>query len=283
MDLEAVMTYRRTVEQSYTVKETLLYGLGLSLGQDPMDPVQLKFVYEKDLEVLPSMCNILAHPGFWVRDPALQIDWVNALHGEQRFVVHDALPPAGTVVATTRVLGVRDKGAGRGALLYFERCIAEKASGRELCTVQSTGFLRGDGGCGSTGMHLPALCEVPEEPPNESMDWATTPQSALIYRLSGDLNPLHAEPAVAAMAGFDRPILHGLCTMGMACFALISLLGEGQAARFREMQVRFSGVFYPGETLRLECWRSSEILRFRARVVERGSVVLDCGSAVMDA
>lgn len=279
MNLDAVMSYERTVEHTYTHKDTILYGLGLSLGRDPLDPEQLKFVYEQDLEVLPSMCNVLAHPGSWLREPDLQVDWVNALHGEQRFVVHDSLPAEGTVVGALKVLGVRDKGPDKGALLFFERAIMDKETGRRICTVQSTGFLRGDGGCGNAGEALPALAKKPNAPATGSLDWPTVHQCALIYRLSGDSNPLHVDPAVAVQAGFQRPILHGLCTMGMACLALIRLFAAGNPIHLRGMSVRFSGVFYPGETLRVECWRTSENIRFHARALERDSVVLDYGMA----
>lgn len=280
MNLEAVMNYRfPAIEHAYTQADTMLYGLGLSLGQDPSDVEQLQFVYEKGLRTLPSMCNVLAHPGFWLREPALGIDWVKALHGEQRFVMHRPLPPQGSVRGAIRVLGVEDKGPDRGALLFYEKVVTDEATAEKLCTVQTTGYLRGDGGCGSAGVRLPALEAVPARGPDATMDWPTTRQAALVYRLSGDLNPLHADPVIAAKAGFERPILQGLCTMGMACFGLIRLFGCGQPDLLRSMAVRFGGAIYPGETLRIEGWRDGGTIRFRAHVVERGGIVLDRGVA----
>ena len=283
MNLEAVMNYRfPAIARTYTQADTMLYGLGLSLGQDPSDAEQLKFVYEKGLRTLPSMCNVLAHPGFWLREPTLGIDWVDALHGEQRFVMHRPLPSQGSIRGVTRVLGVEDKGPDRGALLFYEKIVSDQATSEKLCTVQTTGFLRGDGGCGSAGVTLPALEAVPARGPDATFDWPTTRQAALVYRLSGDLNPLHADPAVAVKAGFERPILQGLCTMGMACFGLIKLFGRGQPDLLRGMAVRFGGAIYPGETLRMEGWRTGSTVHFRAHVVERGGIVLDRGVAEMD-
>lgn len=282
MNLDAVMAYEfPPVEHTYTEKDTMLYGLGLSLGRDPQDPEQLKFVYEKGLQALPSMCNVLAHPGFWLREPRLAIDWVRALHGEQRFVVHKPLPPRATVIGDMRVIGVEDKGPNKGALLFYEKVISAKSTGERLCTVQTTGFLRGDGGCGNAGVTLPGLEATPQAQPEATLDWPTGRQSALIYRLSGDLNPLHVEPSVAAQAGFQGPILQGLCTMGVACFGLIKLFCRGEPHRLRGMGVRFRDAIYPGETIRLECWRTDRTIWFRARVAERDSVVLDHGVAEM--
>lgn len=280
MNLATVMNYRLPpIEHRYTQTDTMLYGLGLSLGQHPSDVEELRFVYEKELWALPSMCNVLAHPGFWLREPTLEIDWVKALHGEQRFIIHKPLPSQGSVHGVTRVLGVEDKGQNRGALLFYEKTVMDLATSETLCTVQTTGFLRGDGGCGSAGVTLPALETVPMGPAEAVLDLATAPQAALIYRLSGDFNPLHADPAIAAKAGYKGPILHGLCTMGMACFGLIKMFCHGQPHLLRSMGVRFGGIIYPGETLRLEGWQSGRTIHFRARVTERGDMVLDRGVA----
>ena len=267
------------VQHTYSKKETILYALGLGIGNDPTDPGQLKYVYEEGLAVLPSMCNVLAYPGLWLSDPKYEVDWVHMLHGDQRFVVHHPLPTQGTVVGQLRVLGVEDKGSDKGALVFSERVLSDRATGERLCTVQTTGFLRADGGCGSGGEKLPALEPVPEREPDASVELPTYPQSALLYRLSADLNPLHVDPSVAAKAGFDRPILHGLCTMGVACFGLIRLFCGGDANRLAMMGMRFSNPVYPGETIRVEGWKSDRNIRFRAYAAERELLVLDWGAA----
>jgi acyl dehydratase len=280
MNLENVLRSKfAPIEHTYTKKDTILYALGLALGHDPLDPDQLKFVYESGLKTLPSMCNVLASPGFWLREPQYDIDWMKSLHGDQRFIVHKPLPTEGTVVGNVRVVGVEDKGANQGTLLFYEKVLYDKATGEKHCTVQTTGFLRGDGGCGSGGKALPELEPVPEQEPDAKLDLPTYPQSALLYRLCADPNPLHVDPVVAAKAGFERPILHGLCTMGVACFGIIKVFCNSDPERLTTMGTRFSNPVYPGETIRVEGWHDDHSARFRAYVVERDIIVLDRGTA----
>jgi acyl dehydratase len=267
------------VQHTYCKKDTILYALGLAIGNDPIDPGQLKYVYEKDLAVLPSLCNVLASPGLWLSDPKFEVDWVHMLHGDQRFIVHSPLPAEGSVSGQLRVIGVEDKGPAKGALVFFEKVLSDQATGKKLCTVQTTGFLRADGGCGSGGEKLPALEPLPEREPDVSLELPTYPQSALLYRLSADMNPLHVDPLIAAKAGFERPVLHGLCTMGVACFGLIRLFCGGDAERLAAMGMRFSNPVYPGETIRVEGWKTDRSIRFRAYAVERKLLVLDRGAA----
>ncbi len=267
------------VQQTYCEKDTMLYALGLGIGNDPTDPGQLKYVYEKNLVALPSMCNVLASPGLWLSDPIFEVDWVRLLHGEQRFVIHSPLPVEGGVTGQFRVIGVEDKGPAKGALLFFEKVLSDQVTGKKLCTVHTTGFLRADGGCGSGGEKLSVLEPVPEREPDRSVELETQPQSALLYRLSADMNPLHADPLVAARAGFERPILHGLCTMGVACYGLIRQLCGGDAKRLAAMGMRFINPVYPGDTVRLDVWNRGGNTRFRAYAVERELLVLDRGSA----
>jgi acyl dehydratase len=267
------------IQHTYSKKDTILYALGLAIGNDPIDPGQLKYVYEQGLVTLPSMCNVLAHPGLWLGDPMFEVDHKHMLHGDQRFVVHHPLPAEGSVVGKLRVIGVEDKSLEKGTLVFFERVLSDEITGEKLCTVQTTGFLRKDGGCGSAGEKLSELETLPERKPDASLELPTYPQSALLYRLSGDLNPLHADPVVAAKAGFERPVLQGLCTMGVACFGLISLFCGGDPVQLTAMGVRFSKPVYPGETIRVEGWRTGHNIRFRAYAAERKVLVLDRGAA----
>jgi acyl dehydratase len=271
------------VEQTYTERDTILYALGLGLGADPMDEDELRFVFEESdgFAALPSLPVVLAGPGFWVRDPDTGIDWKKILHGEQEFELHAPIPTSATVVGQTRISGIVDKGADKGALFYLERTITDKDTGTKLATLYSTTFARGDGGFdGPTGPTRPVHA-VPERDPDMHCDIEVVPRAALIYRLSGDPNPLHASPEVAAAAGFKQPILHGLCSLGVAGHAILKTCCGYDPARFKSLALRFSAPVYPGETIRTEMWRDGEVVSFRARVLERDVVVLNNGKAVV--
>ena len=259
----------------------MLYALGLGYGSNPSDAGQLAFVYENNLRTVPSICCVLAHPGFWAKNPMFGIDWLKMLHGEQSFEIHSPIPPEGTVIGTYEIVAVEDKGAGKGAILHQVKKLSDKQSGRLLATVRSVVFLRGDGGCGSFGEVPAAAAALPDGTPSSACDIATLPQSALIYRLSGDYNPIHADPEAATKAGFERPILHGLCTLGVATRALLSTFANGTPEHLKSLFVRFSRPVFPGETIRTEFFTSGREIRFRSRVLERDVVVLDRCSAVL--
>lgn len=174
-----------------------------------------------------------------------------------------------------------DKGAGKGAILHLVKTLDDAAAGTKLATVRSVLFLRGDGGCGNFGNAPAEPPPIPEQTPSQTMDIATLPQSALIYRLSGDYNPIHADPDAAAKAGFDRPILHGLCTLGVATRAVVAVFADGRPERLAALSARFSRPVFPGETIRTDFFGSGSQFRFRSRVLERDVVVLDRGTAVL--
>jgi len=281
IDVEKLMSWPfEAIEHSYTERDTILYALGLGFGADPMDEEQLRFVFEEPaLSALPTMAVVLAYPGFWVRDPESGIDWVKILHGEQGLTLHAPLPASGTVVATTKVTQILDKGADKGAIIYTSRTISDLATGQKLATVRASAFGRGDGGFGGPTGPSPEPHPIPEREPDEVCDLPTLPQAALIYRLSGDYNPLHASPTVARDAGFERPILHGLCTYGVAGHAILKTQCGYDPAKLKSMDLRFSAPVYPGETIRTEMWREGGVVAFRARALERGIVVLNNGRA----
>lgn len=263
------------VVQTLTQRDTILYALGLGFGDDPLNTDELAFVYERGLKAMPSLANILCHPGFWAQDPRYGIDWVKVLHAEQYFEIHSTLPPEGTIRGEVDVSGLEDKGPEKGALLHQRKALFDDASGRHLATVRQTLILRGNGGEGSFGESEAQPDALPDRQPDHVVDYPTRPGLALLYRLSGDWNPLHADPAIAAKAGFDRPILHGLCTNGIAARALISHFCGFDQTRLRAMFVRFSRPVTPGDTLRFEFFEDGDLLRFRARVPERDVTVLD--------
>jgi acyl dehydratase len=269
--------------QAFTERDTMLYALGVGVGHDPMDRDALRYVYEDGLQALPTMAVVLGYPGFWAKDPATGIDWVKLLHGEQSLELHAPLPAAGTVVGHTRVTAIVDKGAGKGALMYSERDIVDAASSKVLAVSRSVSFMRGDGGFAAAGQPSDAApaprAATPETPPDHVCELKTRPESALIYRLCGDYNPVHADPTVAKAAGFERPILHGLCSFGVTGHALLKTLCGWHAGRLKEIGCRFSSPVYPGETLRVEMWQRGEAVQFRTWAVERNVVVLSHGSA----
>ena len=270
------------LEHTYTEKDTILYALGLGCGADPDAPDDLRFVYEKGLLALPTMAVVLAYPGNWLESDESTADYSKVLHGEQSLTLHRPIPPAGTVIGRTRIVDLLDKGRDKGAILYTERTILDKASREPIATMTSTAMLRGDGGWGGKPGPQPEPHKLPESAPTLTVDLRTHANSALIYRLSGDRNPLHADPKAATAGGFKTPILHGLCTFGVAGRALIKACCGGDPARLKSIQVRFSAPVFPGETIRTEMWTEGERVSFRARAVERDMVVLNNGLARVD-
>jgi acyl dehydratase len=265
------------VRQTVTPRDAMFYALSIGLGQDPMDRAELDFVYEKRLKVVPAMAVVLAHPGFWLADPRTGVDAVRLVHGEQTLTLHKPLPVEGEVIGRPRVTGLVDRGAGKGALLYSDREVVDAATAETLATLGQTTFLRGDGGFG--GPTGPVKQPHPERDraPDFAVDLATRPEQALYYRLNADMNPLHSDPDVAEKAGFPRPILHGLCTFGVVCHALLRALCGYDPARFGQMDLRFSSPVFPGETIRTEVWNEPGGASFRARVTERDKVVVSKG------
>ncbi|ALM83444.1 MaoC/PaaZ C-terminal domain-containing protein [Bordetella sp. N] len=275
------------LRHTYTQKDTMLYALGIGLGEDPLAAQQLRYVYEGDLHAFPTMSVVLGYPGFWMRDPRAGIDWVRLVHGEQRLTLHAPVPAEGTVLARSRITHVIDKGADKGALVIAERTLHDEA-GKHLATLAQTTFCRGDGGfskgkegdkAGKSDTPPPALPAVPDRAPDRQLSLHVSPRAALIYRLSADMNPLHADPEVARKAGFERPILHGLCTYGMAARAIVEAWADGDASRLTQLDVRFSAPVYPGETLAFDMWQEGDQIRYTARSVERNVVTLNCGVA----
>jgi len=266
-------------EQTYTAKDCMLYALGVGLGHDPMNEDELPFVYEKNLKVLPTMAAVLGYVGFWARDLDTGIDWVKIVNGEQGVILHRPLKGENTVVGRQRVVEVVDKGAGKGALVYSERKVTDKATGELIATVTQTTFCRADGGFGGPPRPSPEPHPLPTRAPDAVCDLGTRPEAALIYRLSGDRNPLHSEPAVAKLAGYPRPILHGLANFGIAGNAVLKTFCGYDPTKLTTFACRFSAPVFPGETLRTEMWRDGNVVSFRSKVVERDVVAVNNGRA----
>jgi acyl dehydratase len=269
----------RQREYSYTERDTMLYALGTGFGSDPMDAEELRFVYEQGLKTSPTQATVAAWDRTWV--PRSGIDWPKVVHGDQRLVMHRTLPAAGTVTARSRVVDVLDKGENVGAVVRVETRISDAVTGEPLCTTTSGFFARGGGGFNGSAMKGPQFHTVPTRTPDAMLDTRTQPNQALIYRLSGDQNPLHAVPAVAHAAGFPGPVLHGLCQYGIACRAVLKTMCDLDPSRIAEFDARFAAPMFPGETLCIEMWDDGDVVSFRGRCVERDSIVLDNGRALL--
>lgn len=280
MKLEALLTKEfAPIEHPITAHAAMLYALGVGAGTRPADSRDLQFVYEDGLKVLPAMVNVISHPGGWVKDPVLEIDWVKLLHGEQSFTIHRQIEVGKTYVGRFRILDVVDKGPGKGAMVFMEKTLSEVGSDEIACSVTSTYVLRGDGGCGGTSGDAPVPHAIPDRAPDATLALPTLEQAALIYRLSGDYNPIHADPVLAARAGFAKPILHGLCSLGVATRAVLQAYCDDRPERLKSLQLRFSSPVYPGETIVTDFWRDGDIVSFRSKVAERDIVVLNNGRA----
>jgi acyl dehydratase len=267
--------------QTYTAKDSILYALGIGFGADPMDEQQLRFVYEKDLKAVPTLAFVLALPTAWVRDSGL--DYSKVVHGEQSVTFHAPIPPEGKVTGKLRVVEVIDKGEGRGALVYAERTLFDAASGALLATIGQVVFARGDGGFGGPPRAQPPVHALPERDPDGSCTLPTVPQQALIYRLSGDYNPLHAEPQMAQRVGFPRPILHGLATFGVATHALLKTVCGYDPARLTSIAGRFTAPVFPGESFITDYWIDGDVVSFRLRVEGRDAIAINNGRATVTA
>jgi acyl dehydratase len=266
-------------EHSYSERDTILYALGVGLGHDPMNKGELQYVYEPGLKTLPTYPVVLGYPGFWARDLDTGIDWVRLVNGEQGVRLHRPIAPRGAVVGRTRVIDVVDKGPGKGALVYAERTVTDKASGELIATISQTQFCRGDGGFGGPPRPTPAPHPIPDRAPDAVVDLATRPEQALIYRLSGDRNALHADPEAARKAGYERPILHGAATFGVAGHAVLKAMCDYDADRIVSIACRFSAPVIPGETIRTEIWRDGSIVSFRSRILGRDAIAVNNGRA----
>lgn len=265
----------------YGVKDAILYALGVGVGIDiATSEDSLRYVYEKNAQVLPTMAAVLATPGFWAKNPRYGIDWKRVLHGEQSLTLHRPLPVEGELLSRFVIEDVHDKGVERGAIAYSCREIYDRKSGGLIATERKATFLRGDGGRGGRTNVSAPVHPVPDRAADTRISLPTRRDQALIYRLSGDDNPLHIDPEIARQAGFERPILHGLCTYGVAGRALLSGLVGGHAARLKSIGCRFSSPVYPGETIVTEIWNVAPgLAAFQSRAAERDVLVLSNGRA----
>jgi acyl dehydratase len=272
---------------AYVEKDVMLYALGIGFGEDPMDESELPFVYEKNLKVVPTAVTVLhasvGRPQMVGRSAdhrASNVNYAMIVHGEQKIELHRPLPAAGSFITVTRTVGAFDKGAGKGAVIVNETTWTDQ-TGEIVATLTGTIFARGDGGFGGPAEGAPQPHTVPDRAPDQRVEFTTRPDQALLYRLNGDRNPLHADPAAARRAGFDRPILHGLCTYGITCRAVLREVTGYAPERILSHQVRFSSPVVPGDTLAVNIWRDGNLVSFEARAKERGVTVIKNGKTIL--
>ncbi|MET8980521.1 MaoC/PaaZ C-terminal domain-containing protein [Streptomyces sp. NPDC004539] len=265
---EALAAAPRTGEISWTRKDVQLYHLGIGAGRPATDPDELRYTLESRLHVLPSFATVAGNgsPGVisGLSMPGVDVDLSRVLHGGQSLTIHRPLPAEGTATATGRIAAVYDK--GKAAVLVMRTEVTD-ADG-PLWTGDAHIFVRGEGGWGGDRGPSGRL-EPPTGAPDLTVERPIREDQALLYRLSGDYNPLHADPDFAKHAGFERPILHGLCTYGMTLKAVVDTVLDGDVTQVRSYDTRFAGVVYPGETLRVRMWRGEGAVRVAVSAVER--------------
>lgn len=264
---------------SYTQQDSMLYALGIGFGADPLNRKELPFVYEGNgLDTVPTMASMLLPHTFL---DGCGWDYTNVLHADQRLELYRPLPPAAKLLANRRVVAVYDKGATRGAKIMLEAEVRLAKDDTVLFTLTSTLIARGDGGFGGPPGSGPLPHRLPKREPDLSCDIVTRRDQALLFRLSGDMNPLHSDPDVAGNAGFSEPILHGRCTAGIACRAILKTICDYDFTMVTGFDVRFSAPVYPGDILTTEMWQDRHVVSFRCIVKERNAVVINNGKCTL--
>jgi len=282
LNYDALMGTRKADKPThYGDKDGMLYALGVGFGSDPMDENELPYVFEnRSLKVVPTMASILT-PGDLLADCGL--DYSLVVLGEQRLDLFRPLPAKGRLLTDSRVVSVFDKGPDIGAVISVESEVRLAKDDTALFTVGSTVIARGDGGFGGPKEETPKPHELPRRDPDMSCDIETQPDQALLFRLCRDRNPLHADPSLARQAGFERPLLHGLCTYGIACRAILKTICDYDFTLISGFNVRFTAPVYPGETITTDMWQDRNIVSFRCRMKERDTIVIDNGMCTLSA
>ncbi len=257
---------------TWTKDQVILYHLGIGAGDPATDPGELEYTYEKNLKVLPSfgVIQVFGSMGGLGSTPGLEFNFAMLLHGEQDVEVFQPIPPEATVTSAGEIVGIYDK--GKAALVVLEVKTKDEA-GQPLFTNRFSLFLRGEGGFGGESGPK-AGNQPPERAPDGVIEKKTLPQQALVYRLSGDKNPLHADPDFAKMAGFDTPIIHGLCSFGVVCKAIVDGVLGGDVTKVARYQARFAGVGYPGETYVISHWSEGDKILIQAKSKERDAPII---------
>lgn len=263
------------IECTVTDKDAMLYALSIGMSVDPLNAEELRYTYEKNLVVFPTMPLIMAHPGPWTRDPRTGVNYLKLVHGSQRLESFAPIEIGRKMIGINRVIGLEDKGE-KGAIMTLEREIKDAETGALISRAESASFCRADGGFGVNESSAAPFQKLPERAADTRIDMPTADNLALLYRLNQDRNPLHADPEIAKKAGFSKPILHGLATFGLAATALTR---HGNGKSLKAIEARFSRPVMPGETISVDIWDEGDEIAFRARIAARDVTVLDMGRA----
>jgi len=266
------------VALSWTDRDAMLYALGSGMGEDPLHERELAFVYERNLKVLPTFATIVARAA---EPRPLPVNNSLVLDGGRDLTIHRPLHGSANVVMDGRIVGAVDKGSGKGAIITREVVIRDALTRDKIATLKSNVFARGDGGFGGPADQGREVPDKPDREPDRTVDIVTRPNQALLYRLSGDRNPLHSDPEVAIKAGFARPILHGLCTYAICCRAVLESYADFDSTAIERFVARFAAPVFPGETISVDMWSSGRELAFEARAKNRGVMVVKYGRAVL--
>lgn len=285
LDYDTLMSRRIDDRRcSYTDTQALLYNISIGMGRDPLDEREFPFVYEKpELRVVPTAATVLGSgdgDGGGLLDN-VGIDWTGLVHGEQRMTFYRPIPAAAELVRSVRIPEIIDKGEGRGALITMAMD-ANLASGEPVYTSENVMFARFNGGFGGSSQSSKEPHRLPDREPDLVHVSRTREDQALLYRLTGDRHALHADPEFAKRAGFPRPILHGFCTYGIACRAMLASVCDYDPGRIQQFDVRFSSPVFPGDTIHTDMWIDGETVSFRSRVAEREALVLNNGLCVLN-
>jgi len=265
---------------SYSDAQTMLYAQSIGFGRDPVDLKELPFAYEQDqlLRTVPTMASILVPDMF---PPDLGWDFTQVLHAEQRLQLHRPVPPSAELLINKRIIDVFDRGPRRGAMLLFEVDGRLAKDDTAVFSLGMTVVARSDGGFGGVSGSAPPPHRAPRREPDLSCECGTRVDQALLFRLNGDRNPLHADPGTAGRAGFAVPILHGLCTYGIACRAILRTICEYDDTLITGFDARFSSPVMPGDTVRTDMWQDCNIVSFSCTAVERDVIVLRNGKCTL--
>jgi acyl dehydratase len=267
---------------SWTDREVMLYAVGIGMGADPMDEKELSFVNEgyytpRELKVVPTYASVAA----WGSGPGhIDVNRVMVVDGERDITFHKPMPVKANITADSRVLGVFDKGKDKGAVIRRETVLRDEG-GQPLATLVASQFARGDGGFGGPSEGQPEPHKIPDRKPDMTVDISTRPDQALLYRLCGDRNPLHSDPEFAKRGGFDRPILHGMCTYGLSCRAVLQTYADYDPNAFKRHAVRFSSPVFPGETVSFDLWKDGNVISIEGKVKSRNVTVIRNGMTVL--
>ncbi|MCK1717589.1 MaoC/PaaZ C-terminal domain-containing protein [Bradyrhizobium sp. 141] len=283
IDYPAVLDLKtEAAPYSWSDREVMLYALGIGMGSDPLNENELQFVNEafatpKPLKVVPTFASVCV---WGARPGAIALNRLMVVDGERDIIFHKPIPVAASVTADARVCGVYDKGKEKGAIIQNEVVVRDR-EGDKIVTILSSTFARGDGGFGGPSEGMPEPHQVPRRAPDRSLDIPIRPDQALIYRLSGDRNPLHSDAGFARRAGFPKPILHGLCTYGLTCRAVLQTYGDYDPSAFQRHRVRFSAPVFPGEIVTINLWKDGNSISFEAHVRDRQVAIAKNGQTVL--